>query len=136
MSMHCLAGDDEIRLGLREERGYLIVSIENMSPKDIRVSDLFTQNPADGLIELEVFSGGHQVGLVSPPNEPLPTSSNYLNLKPLSMFGRLLPIEEIRRWYGVKTECFSISVTYHDMFAKKFKAIPRISESNKIDICQ
>lgn len=130
---HCLAND--VRLNLRVSGSFVVVSIENLSLKDIKVDRLFTQNPAFGLIEIDIFVDGRRVGFKSAPNENFPSKSDYVILRPFDVIGRAFYISDIKRSYGVKAKCFFMSATYHDSFVKKFDSFPLTIKSNQIHVC-
>lgn len=130
----CLA--DGVRLELHSHEEFVVVSIENTSLKDIKVSRLFTQNPAFGLLGVHLMVDGRRVILNSALNEDFPSKSDYVILKPFDMIGRAFYISDIKRIYGITARCFSMSVTYHDVFAKKFDSLPLILKSNQIRMCQ
>ncbi|HWX66221.1 MAG TPA: hypothetical protein VNZ27_07275 [Rhodanobacter sp.] len=134
LSAHCYAED--IHLDLQNKNDFVIVSVENFSPKDVRVSKLFTQNPAFGLITVNLWVNGRIVGFKSPPNENFPSESDYLTLRPFDIMGRIFPIADIRRSYGITAKCFLMSVTYHDVMAKKYMAYASTIKSKQITICR
>lgn len=130
----CLA--DGVRLDLHSHDDFVVVSIENTSSKDVKVSRLFTQKPAYGLIGVHLMVDGRRVFLNSSLNEEVPSKSDYFILKPFDVIGRSFYISDIKRIYGITARCFSMSVTYHDVFAKKFDSLSLTLKSNKIRICQ
>ncbi|WP_147293198.1 hypothetical protein [Dyella monticola] len=134
VAVHCIAGD--FRLDLHDHDNFMIVSIENLSAQDIKVSTKFTQNPAFGLIRFNVLENGHGVGFKSAPNEELPTSSDYLTLKPYEVFGRAFSISEIRKSYGITAKCFEISAEYHDFVSTRFDSLSSVIKSNQLRICR
>jgi hypothetical protein len=133
LATHCMAED--VRVNLWQRDGLVGVSVENLSQKDIKVSKLFTQNPAFGSIQLRLTVEDKIFGLTSPPNEDLPSESDYILLKPMHFFGQSFYISDIRRWYGVSAKCFYMSATYHDAFAHKFGAFSNIVKSTKVYVC-
>jgi hypothetical protein len=134
ITSNCLAED--VRLKLHNQGDFVVISIENFSTKEVRISKLFTQNPAFGLISLKIMVNGRPVRFNSPPNENLPSKSDYVTLRPFDVIGRALYISDIRRSYGVTAKCFSMSAKYHDVFAKKFDSFSLTIDSNQIHICQ
>ena len=134
IATYCVAAD--VHLDLRVRENFLIISIENFSLNDIKVSRLFTQNPAFGLIVFHIMADGHNVGFKSPPNENFPSRYDYIILRPFDVFGRALSISEIRRSYDISSKCFLLSVEYRDVLAKKFNSLPLVLKSNQVRICQ
>jgi hypothetical protein len=129
-----MAGD--IQLGLQQSDDLVVLTIVNISDGNVRVSRLFTQNPAFGLLEFDVSVDGKRFGPLTPPNENFPVASDYVNLAPFDVTGRAFYISEIRKHYRVSSGCFYLSIKYHDVLAEKFMAFSKTIESNKIRICE
>jgi len=134
--LSCQVYADGVVLAIQKNNDFLVISVENFSTSVVKVSKLFTQNPAFGLISLNLTVDGRSVGFTSPPNENLPSDADYVLLRPFDVVGKILSIAEVRRSYGIGRKCFFISTTYHDVMAKKYGALTETLKSDQIKVCQ
>jgi len=126
----------DVLLNLNRSDDLIIVSIVNPSERDIKVSKVFTINPAFGLVKFYVNVNGRRHPSVSYPDEILPSVSDYTILSPFDVVGRAFDISEIRRRYRTGKDCFDLHVEYHDVMAQKFGAYQGTLESNTIYVCE
>jgi hypothetical protein len=133
-STHCHAQD--LRLNLHSENDSIVISLGNLSSKDIKINKLFTLNPASGLIDINIFVENKRLGFQFAPNEPLPTESDYVALRQFEVIGRIFRTSDIRRWFGITKKCFQMSAKYHDVMAKDHDAFANTLKSGQITICQ
>lgn len=126
----------DVLLNLNRSGDLVIVSIVNLSEHDMKVSKVFTINPAFGLFKFYVNINGHRHPSVSYPDEIPPSVSDYTILSPFDVVGRAFDISEIRRRYRTGKDCFDLHVEYHDIRAQEFGAYQGTLESNTIDVCE
>jgi len=126
----------DVLLNVHKNGTLIVISAINISHEDIKVSRLFTKNPAFGLVEFYISVNGRRHQPLTSPYENLPEASDYIILSPLDAVGEAFYISEIRRRYRTGKGCFNLHVEYHDVMAKKFGAYQGTIESNKIYICE
>ncbi|HEY9132885.1 MAG TPA: hypothetical protein VIM98_14125 [Dyella sp.] len=115
--------------------GSLRLSIKNMSGINYKISRLFTQNPAFGVLQVDVRSHGKAYSMVIPPNEDIQSKENYIVLYPGDFFGRDMDIEWMLGLYGIKDGCYDLTIIYHDKMAKEFSAYAGSIKSNTVNVC-
>jgi len=132
-SAQCRSAD--VVLNLQKYNNTVVISVINLSKRSVKISRLFTENPGYGLVEFFIYVDGRRSGPLIPPNEPLPISSDYIELSPFDVVGRVFSIPYIRKEYRVGNSCFNLTVEYHDIMAQKFGAYSETVKSNEIYIC-
>jgi hypothetical protein len=125
----------DVRLMLNIQNDGMVATILNGSPEAVKVNRVFTNNPAFGVLQLHIRSGNKDFGLLVPPNEDMATESAYVILQPFNIVGQYFPLKEIQASYGLKSACYSLFATYHDVAADQFNAMKATLVSNRIRFC-
>lgn len=125
-----------VTINLARDGDFISVNILNRTPEKVSISKLFTQNPAYGVLQFKIASGGHEHAALVPLNEDIQSRSTYVNLSPYDVYGHEFSIDIIRDIYGVSDSCFNISVSYKDKLAGKYDAFSGDITSKEISICQ
>ncbi|MFC4764329.1 hypothetical protein [Dyella koreensis] len=119
----------------RASEGELEVVLKNRSSDRVKVSAVFNENPAFGVLNFNLSEGGHRYGPTFPPNENLPTDSAYISLGPGDAFGHIYSIADLMHSYEAKSACVTLVVTYRDRLAAKFRAFDGSIKARPIRIC-
>jgi hypothetical protein len=125
----------DIKISITKAEQDFVVTIENISDHDVKISKLLSTDPIIGSIHFIVKEDGLRLPLMAQINSPMPSASSYLELYPGTFYGGTFDISHVKRMYGVKNQCYSIQVMYADKFAARLGAFDESAFSSEIKIC-